>query len=52
MVEKMKTLACKIKLMDVLMNEDAIKVIQEFEQINQNKKSSIVWLAYYQGQLF
>ena len=33
-------------------NEDAIKVIQDFEQIIQNKKSRIVWLAYYQGQIF
>ena len=33
-------------------NEDAIKAIQEFEQIIQNKKSDIVWLAYYQGQIF
>ena len=32
-------------------NEDAIKAIQEFEQIIQNKKSDIVWLAYYQGQI-
>ena len=33
-------------------NEDAVKAIQEFEQIIQNKKSDIVWLAYYQGQIF
>ena len=33
-------------------NEDAVKAIQEFEQIIQNKKSNIVWLAYYQGQIF
>ena len=33
-------------------NEDTIKVIQEFEEIIQNKKSDIVWLAYYQGQAF
>ena len=33
-------------------NEDAIKVIQDFEQIVQNKKSHIMWLAYYQGQIF
>ena len=30
-------------------NEDAVKAVQEFEQIIQNKKSDIVWLAYYQG---
>ena len=33
-------------------NEDAVKAIKEFEQIIQNKKSNIVWLAYYQGQIF
>ena len=33
-------------------NEDAVKAIQEFEQIIQNKKSNIVWLAYYQGKIF
>ena len=32
--------------------EDAAKVIQEFEEIIRNKKSDIVWLAYYQGQIF
>ena len=33
-------------------NEDAVKATQEFEQIIQNEKSDIVWLAYYQGQIF
>ena len=33
-------------------NADAVKTIQEFEQIIQNRKSDIVWLAYYQGQIF
>ena len=33
-------------------NEEAVKATQEFEQIIQNKKSDIVWLAYYQGQIF
>ena len=32
--------------------EDGINVIQDFEQMIQNKKSDIVWLAYYQGQIF
>ena len=32
--------------------EDAAKVIQEFEQIIKNKKSDIAWLAYYQGKIF
>ena len=31
------------------MNENAVKAIQEFEQIIQNKKSNIVWLAFCQG---
>ena len=30
----------------------AVKVIQEFEEIIKNKKSDIVWLAYYQGKIF
>ena len=30
------------------MNEGVVKAIKEFEQIIQNKKSDIVWLAYYQ----
>ena len=33
-------------------NKDAVKAIQKFEEIIQNKKSEIVWLAYYQGQIF
>ena len=33
-------------------NEDLVKAIRELEQIVQNKKSDIVWLAYYQGQIF
>ena len=32
-------------------NEETVKAIQEFEQIIQ-KKSDIVWLAFYQGQIF
>ena len=32
--------------------EDAVKVIQEFEEITKNTKSDIVWLAYYQGKIF
>ena len=31
---------------------DVVKVIQEFKEINKNKKSDIIWLAYYQGQIF
>ena len=33
-------------------NEDTVKAVQEFEQVIQNKKSDIVWLAYCQGQIF
>ena len=32
--------------------EDSAKVIHEFEEIIKNKKSDIVWLAYYQGKIF
>ena len=31
---------------------DAAKVIHRFEEIIQNKKSDIVWLAYCQGKIF
>ena len=40
------------KVNGCISNENAIKVIQDFEQMIQNKKSEIVWLAYYQGQIF
>ena len=39
------------KVYRCISKEDAIKVIQDFEQIIQNKKSDIVWLAYYQDQI-
>ena len=32
--------------------EDAAKVIYKFEEIIKNKKSDVVWLAYYQGKIF
>ena len=32
--------------------ENALKVIQEFEELIKNKKSDIVWLAHYQGKIF
>ena len=32
--------------------EDVATVIQEFEEIIRNKKSDIVWLAYYQNKIF
>ena len=31
--------------------EDAAKVIQEFEEIIRNKKTHIVWLPYHQGKI-
>ena len=42
----------QVKVNGCISSEDAIKVIQDFEQIIQNKKSDIVWLAYYQDQIF
>ena len=33
-------------------NEDAVKPIQEFDQIIQNKKCDFAWLAHYQGEIF
>ena len=33
-------------------SEDAAKVVQEFKQIIKNKTSDIVWLTYYQEQIF
>ena len=32
--------------------ENAAKVIHEFEEIIKNKRNDIVWLAYYQGKIF
>ena len=32
--------------------EDPAKIIHKFEEIIKNKKSDIVWLAYYQGKIF
>ena len=40
------------KVNGCILSGDAIKVIQDFEQIIQNRKSNIVWLAYCQGQIF
>ena len=40
------------KVNGCITNEDAVKAIREFEQIIQNKNNDIVWLAYYQDQLF
>ena len=39
------------KVSNVTTSEDAMKVIEEFEQIIKNKKNDIIWLAYHQGQL-
>ena len=32
--------------------KDAVKVVQEFQEIIKNKKRDILWLAYHQGQIF
>ena len=40
------------KVNGCITNEDAVKTIQELEQIIQNKKNDIVCLAYYQGRIF
>ena len=32
--------------------KNAAKVIHKFEEIIKNKKSDVVWLAYYQGKIF
>ena len=49
----MKIQACKKKISNCTANkEDAVKVIQEFEDIIKNKTSDIIWLAYYQSQIF
>ena len=40
------------KVNNVTTNEDAAKVIQEFEPIIKKKKSDIIWLTYHQGQVF
>ena len=42
----------KDKVNRCISSEDTIKVVQDFEQIIRNKKNDIVWLAYYQGQIF
>ena len=53
MVIRMKIQACKKKISNCTTNkEDAVKVIQEFEEIIKNKTSDIIWLAYYQSQIF
>ena len=50
--KKNKNANMQDRVNECITNEDAIKAVQEFEQIIQNKKSGIVWLAYYQGQIF
>ena len=42
----------KDKVSGCTTNEEAAKFIEEFEEIIMNKKSDIVWLVYYQGQIF
>ena len=40
------------KVKQCITNEHEVTAVQEFEEIIQNKKSDILWLAYYQGQIF
>ena len=40
------------KVHGCITNKDAVKALQEFEHIIQNKKSDIMQLAYYQSQIF
>ena len=40
------------KVHGCITNKDAVKALQEFEYIIQNKKSDIMQLAYYQSQIF
>ena len=40
------------KVHGCITNKDAVKALQEFEHILQNKKSDIMQLAYYQSQIF
>ena len=32
--------------------KDAAKIIRKFDEVIKNKKTDIVWLAYYQGNIF
>ena len=45
-----KTQTLKKKLITVT-NKDAVKVVQEFEEITKSK-SDIIWLVYHQDQIF
>ena len=40
------------KVNNVTTSEDVAKIMQEFEQFIENKKSSVIWLTYCQGQIF
>ena len=40
------------KVDNCITNEDAVKVVQESEEIIKSQKSDIIWLAYHQGQIF
>ena len=40
------------KVHGCITNKDAVKALQEFEHIIQNKKSDIMQSAYYQSQIF
>ena len=40
------------KVNNVTTSEDVAKIMQEFEQFIENKKSNVIWLTYCQGQIF
>ena len=40
------------KVDECITSKNTVKAIQEFEKIIKNKKSDIVWLVYYEGQIF
>ena len=40
------------KVNGCITNEDAVKAISDLIKQFRTKKSNIVWLAYYQGQIF
>ena len=52
MVTGMKTPTCKKKLMGVQQMKMQWKSFKNLKISSRTKKSNIIWLAYYQGQIF
>ena len=50
--EKKQNIEMQEKVNNVTNSQDATKVLQKFEKIIKNKKSYIMCLTYYQGQIF